>query len=117
MNYTYYTYYIYGIIFESKSMNNGIPKLSNNRFLFENWNREFCTNFYDMYENKEFIKSKIIGWCESSKVFARKRNDDDSIAIMLDDNTWCHFPKFAIECLVGKDMMDFWNFEGYEETK
>lgn len=43
-----------------------------------------------------------------------KRNDDDNIAIMLDDNTWCHFPKFAIECLIGKDMRDFWNFEDLE---
>ena len=74
----------------------------------------FCINFYDMYENKDFIKSKIIGWCPSSKVFARKRNDDDNIAIMLDDNTWCHFPKFAIDCLIGKDMRDFWNFEDLE---
>ena len=46
-------------------MSNSVPKLSSNKFLFENWNREFCTNFYDMYEHKEFIKSKIIGWCES----------------------------------------------------
>ena len=83
-----------------------IQKLPSDRFLFENWNREFCINFYDMYENKDFIKSKIIGWCPSSKVFARKRNDDD--------NTWCHFPKFAIECLIGKDMRDFWNFEDLE---
>lgn len=52
---------------------NPIPKLPSNRFLFENWNREFCANFYDMYENKEFIRSKIIGWCPASKVFARKR--------------------------------------------
>ena len=33
---------------------------------------------------------------------------------MLDDNTWCHFPTFAIERLIGKDMRDFWNFEKYE---
>lgn len=92
-----------------------IPKIPSNRFLFENWNSKFCINFYNMYENKEFIKSKIIGWCESSKVFARKRNDDEFIAIMLDDNTWCHFPTFAIECLVGKDMREFWKFEEYEE--
>lgn len=38
-----------------------IPKIAGNKFLFENWNREFCTNFYDMYKNKEFIKSHIIG--------------------------------------------------------
>lgn len=38
-----------------------IPKLPSDRFLFENWNREFCVNFYDMYENKDFIKNKIIG--------------------------------------------------------
>lgn len=31
---------------------------------------------------------------------------------MLVDNTWCHFPMFAIENLIGKDMRDFWNFEG-----
>lgn len=91
-----------------------IPKLPSDRFLFENWNCEFCINFYDMYENRDFIKSKIIGWCPSSKVFARKRNDDDNIAIMLDDNTWCHFPKFAIDCLIGKDMRDFWNFKDLE---
>lgn len=94
--------------------NNSIPKIPSNRFLFENWNSRFCIHFYDMYENKEFIKSKIIGWCESSKVFARKRNDDEFIAIMLDDNTWCHFPTFAIERLIGKNMRDFWNFEKYE---
>lgn len=112
-----YICYVYFITFESKSMSNSIPKLSSNKFLFENWNREFCTNFYDMYENKEFIKSKIIGWCESSKLFARKRSDENDIAIMLDDNTWCHFPKFAIEYLHGENMINFWNFEGYEETK
>ena len=33
-----------------------IPKISSNKFLFENWNSEFCVNFYNMYENKEFIK-------------------------------------------------------------
>lgn len=38
-----------------------ILKLSGNKFLFENWNSGFCTNFYNMYENKEFIKSQIIG--------------------------------------------------------
>ena len=95
--------------------NSSIPKLSSNKFLFENWNSKFCIHFYNMYENREFIKSKIIGWCESSKVFGRKRGDEDSIAIMLDDNTWCHFPKFAIEFLIGKDMRDFWNLENYEE--
>lgn len=98
-------------------INETIPKISSNKFLFENWNSEFCVNFYNMYENKEFIKSKIIGWCESSKVFVRKRNDEESIAIMLDDNTWCHFPTFAIECLVGKDMKEFWKFEGYDNEK
>ena len=112
-----YICYVYFITFKSKSMNNNVPKLSSNKFLFENWNREFCTNFYDMYENKEFIKSKIIGWCESSKLFARKRSDENDIAIMLDDNTWCHFPKFAIKYLHGENMIDFWNFEGYKETK
>ena len=30
------------------------------------------------------------------------------------DNTWCHFPRFAVECLQGEDMVNFWNFEGYE---
>ena len=94
-----------------------IPKISSSRFLFENWNSEFCVNFYNMYENREFIKSKIIGWCESSKVFGRKRGDEESIAIMLDDNTWCHFPTFAIELLSGKDMRDFWKFEGYNNEK
>ena len=89
-----------------------IPKLSGNKFLFENWNSGFCTNFYNMYENKDFIKSQIIGWCESSRVFSRKRNDDEFIAIMLVDNTWCHFPMFAIKNLIGKDMYNFWNFEG-----
>ena len=91
-----------------------IPKIAGNRFLFENWNSRFCINFYDMYENKEFIKSQIIGWCNSSKVFARVRNDNESIAIMLKDNTWCHFTRFAVECLQGGDMVNFWNFEGYE---
>ena len=91
-----------------------IPKISGNRFLLENWNSGFCINFYDLYESKEFIKSQIIGWCDSSKVFARVRNDDESIAIILKDNTWCHFPRFAVECLQGEDMVNFWNFEGYE---
>lgn len=70
-----------------------IPKISGNRFLLENWNSRFCINFYDIYENKDFIKSQIIGWCDSSKVFARVRNDDESIAIMLKDNTWCYYTK------------------------
>ena len=91
-----------------------IPKISGNRFLLKNWNSGFCINFYDSYESKEFIKSQIIGWCDSSKVFARVRNDDESIAIMLKDNTRCHFPRFAVECLQGEDMVNFWNFEGYE---
>ena len=30
------------------------------------------------------------------------------------DNTWCHFPRFAVECLQSEDMVNFWNFEGYE---
>ena len=54
-----------------------IPKISGNRFLLKNWNSGFCINFYDSYESKEFIKSQIIGWCDSSKVFARVRNDDE----------------------------------------
>ena len=30
------------------------------------------------------------------------------------DTNWCHFPRFAVECLQGEDMVNFWNFEGYE---
>lgn len=53
----------------------------------------------------------IIGWCPASRVLARPRNDDEFIAIMLKDNTWCHLPTWAIkdEC---EDNVDFWNFEG-----
>lgn len=42
---------------------------------------------------------------------ARPRNDDEYIAVMLKDNTWCHLPTWAIkdEC---ENNMDFWNFEG-----
>lgn len=54
-----------------------IPKLSGNRFLFENWNAAFCINFYNFDENKEFIKDEIIGWCPPSKVFARVRSDEE----------------------------------------
>lgn len=86
-----------------------ITKFSGSKFLFENWNSAFCINFYDFDTNKEFIKDNIIGWCPSSKVFARQRNDDEYIAIMLKDNTWCHFPLWAI-----KDDIDFFSFEGLE---
>lgn len=40
-----------------------------------------------------------------------KCNDDEFIAIMLKDNTWCHLPTWAIKDECG-DNMDFWNFEG-----
>lgn len=91
--------------------NKPIPKLPANRFIFENWNAGYCQNFFDFDTNKEFIRKDIIGWCPSSRVLARPRNDDEFIAIMLKDNTWCHFPTWAIKDECG-DNMDFWNFEG-----
>ena len=87
-----------------------IPKLPSSRFLFENWNAGYCQNFYDIDTNKEFIRRDIIGWCPASRVI-RPRNDEEFIAIMLNDNTWCHMPTWAIkdECA---DNIEFWNFEG-----
>lgn len=93
------------------NINRPIPKLPANRFIFENWNAGYCQNFFDFDTNKEFIREDIIGWCPSSRVLARPRNDDEFIAIMLKDNTWCHFPTWAIKDECG-DNMDFWNFEG-----
>lgn len=91
--------------------NKPIPKLPANRFIFENWNAGYCENFFDLDTNKEFIRKDIIGWCPSSRVLARPRNDDEFIAIMLKDNTWCHFPVWGLkdEC---EDNISFWNFEG-----
>lgn len=86
-----------------------IPKLSGNRFLFENWNAAFCINFYNFDENKEFIKDEIIGWCPASKVFARPRSDEECIAIMLKNNTWCHLPLWSI-----KNDIRFFDFEKLE---
>jgi uncharacterized protein YprB with RNaseH-like and TPR domain len=86
-----------------------IPKLSGNKFLFENWNSAFCINFYDFEQNKQFIKDNIIGWCPASKVFARPRSDEEFIAIMLKDNTWCHLPTWAITKNV--DDVIFFDFE------
>lgn len=87
-----------------------IPKLPSSRFLFENWNAGYCQNFYDIDTNKEFIRRDIIGWCPASRVI-RPREDEEFIAIMLKDNTWCHMPTWAIkdECA---DNIEFWNFEG-----
>ena len=95
-----------------------IPKLPSDRFLFENWNCEFCINFYDMYENKDFIKSKIIGWCPSSKVFFEPKEDDRCLAVMLKSGRWCHMAYF---CIVDGfddpsmyDYFDYFNFEGLD---
>lgn len=71
----------------------------------------YCENFYDLEANKEFIRKDIIGWCPSSRVLARPRNDDEFIAIMLKDNTRCHFPVWGIKDKC-KDNISFWNFEG-----
>lgn len=87
-----------------------IPKIPSSRFLFENWNAGYCQKFYDIDINKEFIRRDIIGWCPASRVI-RPRDDNEFIAIMLKDNTWCHLPTWAIkdECA---DNIEFWNFEG-----
>ena len=92
-----------------------IPKIPANRFIFENWNAGYCQNFFDFDTNKEFIRDDIIGWCPSSRLLARPRNDNEYIAIMLKDNTWCHLPTWVIknEC---DDNFDFWNFEGLEQN-
>lgn len=94
----------------TKNKGNPIPKLPSSRFLFENWNAGYCQNFYDIDTNKEFIRRDIIGWCPASRVI-RPREDEEFIAIMLKDNTWCHMPTWAIknECA---DNIEFWNFEG-----
>lgn len=88
-----------------------IPKLPANRFIFENWNAGYCQNFFDFENNKKLIRKDIVGWCQASRVLARPRNDDEFIAIMLNNNTWCHLPIWAVK---GKydDDINFWNFEG-----
>ena len=78
----------------------------------------FCINFYDMYENKDFIKSKIIGWCPASKVFFEPKEDDRCLAVMLKSGRWCHMAYF---CIVDGfddppmyDYFDYFNFEGLD---
>ena len=87
-----------------------IPKLPSNQFLFENWNREFCINFYDMYENKDFIKSKIIGWCPASKVFFEPKEDDRCLAIDI------FRPEILKYFLIPFDEFQFLNYLGKSKT-
>lgn len=89
-----------------------IKKLSGDRFLHENWNAGYCAN-YERWRYK-YIKLEIIGWCKSSQVFFRQRSDDECIAIMLEDNTWCHFPLWMIKDNETNlyDYSDYYKFEG-----
>lgn len=89
-----------------------IPKIPGNRFLMENWNAGFCACFADTPE--ELLKMHIIGWCPASKVFCRHRRDEEEIAIMLKDNTWCHLPIIFITDFNGIYNKEFWRFEGLE---
>lgn len=96
-----------------------IPKVSPEQFTYDKWNAKFCINFYDMCDcdsTREMIKEHIIGWCRASRLPCRPKYDDESIAIYLDDDTWCHLPTWAIKDEMN-DNRDFWKFEGYEHIK
>ena len=89
-----------------------IPKIPGNRFLMENWNAGFCACFADL--PKVLLKMHIIGWCPASNVFCRPRRDEEEIAIMLKDNTWCHLPIIFITDFDDVYEEEFWRFEGLE---
>lgn len=96
-------------------MSKSIPRIPASRFLYEDWNAGFCENFYhfESQYNRQKIKDRVIGWCPASHLDVRKRRDDEWVAIMLDDGTWCHLPTWAIKSEF-EDFSDFWNFEGLD---
>jgi hypothetical protein len=92
-----------------------IPKLPGNKFLLENWNAEYCA-YFDHWK-ASIIKDDIIGWCKASQVFCRPRNDREYIAIMLEDNTWCHMPLWMITDPFDRyDNFETFSFEGLDKS-
>lgn len=75
---------------------NLIPKLAPHLFRYDNWDASGPLRFSeDPIDTNSFIHD-IIGWCEASKVYCRPKNDDENIAIMFSDGTWCHLNFFYI---------------------
>lgn len=96
-----------------------IPKMSPEQFTYDKWNAKFCINFYNMCDcdsTREMIKECIVGWCRASRLPCRPKCDEESIAIYLDDDTWCHLPTWAIKDEM-QDNIDFWKFEDYKHIE
>lgn len=91
-----------------------IPRLPGNRFLHENWWALGPIKFTGWYA--EEIKRSIIGWCPASKVFDHKKEDEDCIAVMFNNNKWCHMSYSIIYDYDDElyDWFDMFNFEGLD---
>lgn len=95
-------------------MTGPIPHVDGSLFQPHNWNGDFCRKFHYMDCQKEAIRDRIIGWCRASELVSRPDNDYDYVAILLDDESWCHFPTVYLEL---ESDRAFWSFEGFKLKK